>query len=99
MSAVDPQVLASVVTLLDELKEDWDYEAEIVPETRFVADLGLESLEIVVLSTMVQQTYGRLPFPEYFDEIGRRPVEDRDITVAELVNFISEHRQPVHQEA
>ena len=32
-------------------------------ETRFIADLGLESLEIVVLSTMVQQRYGRLPFP------------------------------------
>ena len=46
---------------------------EIGPETRFVADLGLESLEIVVLSTMVQQQYGRLPFPQFFDEIGQRP--------------------------
>jgi acyl carrier protein len=99
MSAVDPQVLASVLALLEELKEDWEYEGEVGPETRFVADLGLESLEIVVLSTMIQQTYGRLPFPEFFDEIGRRPIEERDITVAELVDFIGAHRQPIAQEA
>ena len=96
MSGVDPEVLAA---LLEELKGDWDYEGDVGPETRFVADLGLESLEIVVLSTMVQQTYGRLPFPEYFDEIGRRPVEDRDISVAEIVRFIAEHREPIAQEA
>ena len=58
------------------------------------ADLGLESLEIVVLSTMVQQQYGKLPFPQFFEEIGQRPVEERDLTVAELALFVCEHRQP-----
>jgi acyl carrier protein len=94
----EAKVLADILELLDELKGDWEYSGEIEPDTRFVAELGLESLEIVVLSTMIQQRYGRLPFPEYFDEIGQRPVEERDVTVAELVNFVCEHRQPVRQE-
>jgi acyl carrier protein len=98
MTELDPQVLSSVMALLNELKGDWEYGGDIAPDTRFIADLGLESLEIVVLSTMIQQQYGRLPFPEYFDEIGRRPVDDRDVTVADLVGFVSTHRQLTQQE-
>jgi acyl carrier protein len=99
MTELDPQVLDDILSLLGELKEDWDYEEAIEPQTRFIADLGLESLEIVVLSTMIQQQYGKLPFPVFFDDIGQRPVDDRDVTVAELVAFVSEHRQPISQEA
>jgi len=90
----DPQVLEGILALLREAQGDWEYDGEIGPDTRFVADLGLESLEIVVLSTMVQQQYGRLPFPQFFDEIGQRPVDARDISVAELATFVCEHRQP-----
>jgi acyl carrier protein len=93
MTELDPEVLGAIFALLNELKEDWEYEGEIEPDTRFISDLGLESLEIVVLSTMIQESYGRLPFPEYFDEIGRRPVEERDVTVADLTRFVVLHRQ------
>lgn len=98
MTVRDPGVLAAVLELLDELKGDWEYSGDIGPETHFIADLGLESLDIVVLATMIQQRYGRLPFPAYFDEIGQRPVEERDVTVAELVEFVCEHRQAIPQE-
>ncbi|HTY96175.1 MAG TPA: acyl carrier protein [Solirubrobacteraceae bacterium] len=94
MTEPDPQVLEGILALLREAQGDWEFDGEIGPTTRFVADLGLESLEIVVLSTMVQQEYGKLPFPQFFDEIGQRPVEERDISVAELANFVCEHRQP-----
>ncbi len=92
MTELDPDVLGGVMTLLGELKEDWEYEEDLRPETRFITDLGLESLEIVVLSTMIQQQYGKLPFPVFFDQIGQRPVDERDVTVAELVTFVCEHR-------
>jgi acyl carrier protein len=98
MTVPDPQVLQGVLALLDEAQGDWEYAGEIGPQTRFIADLGLESLEIVVLSTMVQQRFGRLPFPQYFDEIGQRPVDERDLTVAELATFVCEHRQPIRLE-
>ncbi len=93
MTTLDPEVLSGILALLSEAQGDWEYTGEIGPQTRFVADLGLESLEIVVLSTMVQQRYGRLPFPQFFDEIGQRPVHERDLTVAEVAMFVCEHRQ------
>lgn len=99
MSTLDPQILSGVLGLLEELKEDWEYDAEIRPETRFIADLGLASLDIVVLSTMIQGTYGKLPFPAFFDQIGKRPLAERDVSVGELVAFVAEHREPIRQEA
>ena len=54
--------------------------------------MGLESLDLVVLGTMLQSRYGRLPFTEYYAEIGDRPPEERDVTVAELVEFICTNR-------
>jgi acyl carrier protein len=98
MTQVDPTVLDGVLDLLNELSGDWEYDGAIGPGTYFLADLGLESLDIVVLGTMIQQQYGRLPFAEYLDELGQRPVEERDITVAELVAFVCEHRQPTFEE-
>jgi acyl carrier protein len=95
MTVLDQDVLADMLELLDELKGDWEYTGTIGPGTYFIADLGLESLEIVVLATMIQQRYGRLPFPAFFDEIGQRPVEERDVSVAELVAFVCEHRRAI----
>ena len=94
MSRVDPEVVDGVLEMLSELSGDWEYDGEITPDTYFLADLGLESLDIVVLGTLIQQRYGRLPFPQYLEELGQRPVEERDVTVAEVVAFVCEHRQP-----
>jgi acyl carrier protein len=98
-TVTDAEVLSGVLGLLTELAGDWEYDGEIGPETRFLADLALESLEIVVLATMIQHRYGRLPFAEYLEEIGRRPEEERDLTVAEVVAFVCRHRTPTPQEA
>jgi acyl carrier protein len=58
--------------------------------TRFFADLGLASIDAVVLSEVIQQHYGRsLPFNELMGEIGRRT--DRDLSIGELVAFLVEH--------
>src|ERR1700678_1848304 len=98
MTTLDPQVTQGILELLGEAQGDWEYTGEIGPDTRSVADLGLESLEIVVLSTMVPQRSGRRPFPQFSDEIGQRPVDERDLTVADLAMFVCEHRQPTHLE-
>jgi acyl carrier protein len=58
--------------------------------TRFFADLGLASIDAVVLGEAIQQYYGRaLPFHELMAEIGRRT--DRDLSIGELVAFLGEH--------
>lgn len=88
----DPQILAELLDMIDELAGDWEYDGPITPDTYFLADMGLESLDLVVLGTMIQQRYGRLPFAEYLAEIGERPADERDVTVAELVTFVGNHR-------
>jgi acyl carrier protein len=98
MTTLDPIVLQAILGLLADARGDWEYDGEIGPHTRFVEDLGLESLEIVVLATMVQQRFGRLPFPQYFEEIGQRPIEQRDLTVEDIALFVCEHRQPAPME-
>ena len=94
MTRVDPQVMSEVLELLDELAGDWEYDGVVGPDSYFLGDLGLESLDLVVLGTMIQHRYGRLPFAEYLAEIGQRPVEERDVSVAELVDYIGRHRVP-----
>lgn len=98
MRELDPQVLHEVLELIDEVSGDWEFEGSITADTRFLADLGLESLDLVVLGTMIQHRYGQLPFAEYYAEVGQRPVEERDVSVSDLVAFICEHRAPVVSE-
>jgi acyl carrier protein len=98
MTQIDPVVMEGVLDLLNELSGDWEYDGIVGPDTYFLADLGLESLDIVVLGTMIQHQYGRLPFAEYLEELGQRPVEERDVSVAEVVAFVCENRQPSFEE-
>ena len=93
MTLTDPDVQREILAMVSELAEDWEYDGEVTAETRFLADMGLESLDIVVIGTMIQHRYGRLPFTEWLAEIGERPVEERDVTVSELVSFICENRE------
>lgn len=59
-------------------------------ETRFFADLGLASIDAVVLSEALQQYYAQpLPFNDLMAEIGRRT--DRDLSIGELVAFLQSH--------
>lgn len=95
MTKLDPQVLSEVLELINELAGDWEFDGEIGPDTRFLADLGLESLDLVVLGTMIQHRYGQLPFAEYYAEVGQRPVAERDVSVSDLVAFICQHRTPL----
>lgn len=62
----------------------------IAPETKFFADLGLASIDAVVLGEELQNHYGRqLPFNEMLAELGAR--EERDMTIGELVEFLRDN--------
>lgn len=85
------QVEAEVLELISELAEDWEFEGEVTADTFLIRDLGLESLDLVVLGTTIQFKYGELPFSEYLASLGQLPVEERDVTVAGLVTFITDN--------
>jgi acyl carrier protein len=87
MTITREQIMQDVLDLLQRLAEDWEYTDPITPQTRFFADMGLASLDVVVLGTAVQQHYGRvLPFTDLFAEVGQRELPD--IPVGEWVDFI-----------
>jgi acyl carrier protein len=91
----DAQVKDDILALMRTLAGDWEFDGELTPTTRMLADLGLESLDLVVLGTSIQRRYGRLPFAEFLAEIGERPVEQRDVSIGELVAFVCAHRAGV----
>ena len=79
-------LLADVSELLREF-HGREYSGPIGPETRFFADLGLASIDAVVLGETLQDHYGRpLPFGDLLADLGRRA--DRDLTIGELVRFL-----------
>ncbi len=83
------EILKDVATLLCE-QMGIGSATTIEEDTRFFADLGLASIDAVVLSEALVQHYRRpLPFHELMAEIGRRT--DRDLTIGELVAFLEAH--------
>jgi len=80
-------ILTVVLGILEKMDEEGTFDCEIGPDTWLVADLGLESIEVVVLGTEVQGRFGAtLPFAEFLAEIGQREV--RDLQVREFVEFV-----------
>ena len=83
-------IFDTLLGIMNQLAEDWEYSGEITSETFFVADLGLESIDIVVLATTIQNRYKQsLPFSEFFANIGQREVQD--IRLDEFVQFVHQH--------
>jgi acyl carrier protein len=67
-----------------------EYSGAITPRTCFFADLGLASIDAVVLGETLQQRYARrLPFDDFMADLGRRAV--RDVEVGELAAFVHKH--------
>jgi acyl carrier protein len=83
------EIQTYILNTIGELSRDWDYPESIGEDTLLFSQLGLESLEAVVLATSIQEYYRQLmPFAELFAKLGQA---QRDLSVAELVRFIDEH--------
>jgi len=91
MADVDKEsVFKTVSELLTKMLGDWEYAGELTSETLLVADLGLESLDVVVLGETIQKHYdAAIPFARFLADIGQQEV--RDICVGEFVEFVHQH--------
>lgn len=59
MSTRYPEILATVIEKIrSTVNEDWIREYPIGPDTRFSRDLEIESIEMVMLASMIQRHYG-----------------------------------------
>src|SRR5271167_3748314 len=89
------ELLADVAAILGSFGGR-EYLGRITPETRFFADLGLASIDAVVLGETLQEHYGRpLPFGDLMADLGRRA--ERDMSVGEVADFL--HRVFQHDNA
>lgn len=86
----------SPARLLDDLRDVFrnfhgrEYSGLIGSDTWFFADLGLASIDAVVLGETLEARYGqRLPFGDLMAELGGRP--DRDMRLGELVAFLHQN--------
>jgi acyl carrier protein len=85
--ATQSDILADLARVFADF-EGREYSGPIVASTRFFADLGLASIDAVVLGETLQERYDRpLPFGELMADLGRR--EDRDLTLGELAAFLA----------
>lgn len=97
MTATREEIQDYVLATLQELCRDWDYSRPVGPGSLLFSELGLESLDAVVLGTIIQERFQKpLPFAELLSEIGR---EQRDLSILELVDFVDLHLNRVPLEA
>ena len=90
MTTTRDEVMADVLDLFHQLADDWEYTGEITPQTLLFSEIGLQSLDVVVLAMSIQERYGQvLPFPELFADMGQQGI--RDISVGEWVDFVHGH--------
>jgi acyl carrier protein len=70
-----------------------EYSGAIGPQTYFFADLGLASIDAVVLGETLEEHYGqKIPFDLFMADLGRRAV--RDIQLGQLAAFLHQHLNP-----
>ncbi|MFA5941941.1 MAG: acyl carrier protein [Sinimarinibacterium sp.] len=57
MAATRDTLLAQLITLLDDFTLDWDHDfaGRIAGDTRLLADLGFESIDIIQLMVAIQE--------------------------------------------
>lgn len=66
------------------------YGGRITPKTWFSADLGLASIDAVVLGEMIENHYRRkLPFGRFMADLGRQG--PGDVEVGTLAEFLHKH--------
>jgi hypothetical protein len=67
-----------------------EYYDPIGPQTLFFADLGMMSIDAVVLAETLERRYGRrFPFPQFLAGLAARGAEDME--VGELARFLAEN--------
>jgi acyl carrier protein len=91
MTARTPEtILRELADVVRQTFPDRDYSGPVEAQTRVFADLGLASIDVVVLAEKLEQFYGRrLPFGPFLAGLRTRGAEDLEL--GELVAFLQQH--------
>jgi acyl carrier protein len=90
MSASSDQLVGQLSELLKDFTQDWDneFEGEMTRETRLLADLGFESIDIIQLVVAIEQMVrkSKLPFNELLMRDGRYV---DDLSIGQIADFVA----------
>ena len=85
-------ILQEIVSILEDMTSDWDvaYDEGVARDTRLIADLEFESIDVVQLIVAIEEKFQRrdLPFEKLLMQNGRYVDE---IRVADTVDFLHQH--------
>lgn len=86
-------ILGEILKILENMTLDWEmgFAGKIGPETRLVADLAFESLDVVQLAVAIEEHFKRsgLPFQKLFMTLDGGYVDD--VRVSDVVEFLCRH--------
>lgn len=97
MTQVQPQnendqVTSELVAILENLTGDWEtgFSGAIGSDTKLIADLGFESIDVVHLIVALEEHYRRndLPFESLLMQEGRYV---QDLQVGDVAEFLRQH--------
>ena len=84
------EISDKVFSLLQQLANDWEYEGDLGPDTYLFSELGLQSLDVVILGNTLQEHFGQpIPFADLLADIGKRSFNDSK--VSEWIEFTHSH--------
>jgi len=84
------QIYSDLAAVLTSAFPDRDLPSDVGPGTRVFADLGMASIELVVLGERLEQHYGRrLPFGPFLASLRNSGAED--LQLGDLVAFLRQH--------
>ncbi len=88
VSTAGPELQRQVISVIETLIQDWDLDAPVTPDTRLVADLEFESIDIIQMVVAFEQHFGnrKLGFDALLMQNGRY-VEDLSIT--QIADFLA----------
>ena len=88
MTGLDKEsVKSSLMNMLKELREDWEYSGELTERTGIFRDLGFESIDAVALGAAIEEHFGQsLPFAEFLTQAREQNLDD--ITIGGLLEFL-----------
>ena len=80
-------IFGSISEIISSLKDEWEYSGNITPETSLFAELEFESIDAVVLGSMIEEHFKQsFPFAEYLGSLGEEGVGD--IKVKDLIDCV-----------
>lgn len=84
------QILADLTEVMRRAFPDRDHDAPVGESTRAFADLGMASIDLVVLAEKLEAFYGRrLPFGVFLKSLRDSGADDMEL--GGLVRFLQQH--------